>query len=101
MPRWGTVDRTKRRSVADKQIRHLVGGGDNPCDWAGKSLASVKSFASPLSVKSFDQSLLFRKWVHVSHSETSKQPSVDLVQNSEFEIHGGVNGIANELTPKL
>ena len=42
--------------------------------------------------------------VYVSHSETSKQPSVDLIHISrkwECEIHGGFNGITNELTPKL
>ena len=36
------------------------------------------------------------KWVYVSHSETCKQPSVDLVHISECEIHE-----INELTSKL
>ena len=41
------------------------------------------------------------KWVYVSHSETRKQPSVDLVCISECKIHGGLDCIANKLTPKL
>ena len=39
--------------------------------------------------------------LYVLHSETSKQPSVDLVHISECKIQGGLNGIANELNPEV